>query len=201
MKNCIYCGFENAKINNFCIECGQKNDFQILGIEETPSLNHRFNGLDALRGFAMVLGIVLHAALPYMNIGELWPSDSSSSDVIMVIFEFIHIWRMPLFFILAGFFANLVVSKKSWESWYQNRFLRIFLVAIIFIPVMSLTIPWIFAFGKTGGILFFYSNEGQPHHLWFLWHLIIIAIFVAILRSIYVQFLRLRKILNRIGLS
>ena len=104
----------------------------------------------------MLLGIVLHAALPYMDIGDLWPSDSSNSDVIKVIFEFIHVWRMPLFFILAGFFANLVISKKSWKLWAQNRFIRIFLVAIIFVPVMSLTIPWIFEYGRTGKIFFHY---------------------------------------------
>ena len=201
MKKCTHCGFENAEISIFCIKCGQKFNFQKLAIKETQSLNPRFHGLDALRGFAMLLGIVLHAALPYMNIGDLWPSDNSSSHVIKVIFEFIHIWRMPLFFVLAGFFANLIVSQNAWKSWYQNRFLRIFLVAIIFIPVMSLTIPWIFAYGKSGEILFFYSNAGQPHHLWFLWHLIIIVTFVAILRFIYVQFLRLRNILNRMGLS
>ena len=27
---------------------------------------YRYHGLDALRGIAMLLGIVLHAALPYM---------------------------------------------------------------------------------------------------------------------------------------
>ena len=191
MDNCIHCGFENVEINSFCIKCGQK-----LAIEENQSLNHRFHGLDALRGFAMLLGIVLHAGLPYMGIGEVWPSDGRSSPAIKVGFEFIHVWRMPLFFILTGFFANLIVSNKSWKSWYQNRFSRIFLVAIIFIPVMSLTIPWIFAYGKTGEFSFFYSTEGQPHHLWFLWHLIIITIFTAMLRFLYIQYLRAINVLS-----
>ena len=35
-----------------------------------PAINQRFHGLDALRGFAMLLGIILHAALPYMGFGE-----------------------------------------------------------------------------------------------------------------------------------
>ena len=63
----------------------------------------RYYGLDALRAVAMALGIVLHAALPYFNTYEKWPSDDGESLAIWVVFEFIHIWRMPLFFILGGF--------------------------------------------------------------------------------------------------
>ena len=103
----------------------------------------------------MLLGIVLHAALPYIpNVEAFWPADESSSHVINTIFQFIHIWRMPLFFILAGFFANLIISKKSWKSWWGNRLLRIGLPIIVFSPLMSLTLPWIFKYGKTGDFLF-----------------------------------------------
>ena len=38
----------------------------------------RFHGLDALRGIAMLLGIVLHAALPYIpDIDPIWPEDTN----------------------------------------------------------------------------------------------------------------------------
>ena len=154
--------------------------------DRVPSTSTRYHGLDALRGMAMLLGIVLHAALPYMpDVQEFWPVDDRVSPVISTIFEFIHIWRMPLFFILAGFFANLVVSRKSWKKWWGNRLLRIGLPIIVFSPVVSLTMPWIFQYGKTGEFAPFISNEGQPHHLWFLWHLIIFVILTAIFRPIY----------------
>ena len=134
----------------------------------------------------MLLGIVLHAALPYIpNVEAFWPADESSSHVINTIFQFIHIWRMPLFFILAGFFANLTISKKSWKSWCGNRLLRIGLPIIVFFPLMSLTLPWIFKYGRTGDLFFFYSDAGQPFHLWFLWHLMIFVILTAIFRPIY----------------
>ena len=81
----------------------------------------RYHGLDALRGIAMLLGIVIHSAMPYIpNVGEFWPSDASSSELINTIFQFIHIWRMPLFFILSGFFANLIINRKSLKSWWGN---------------------------------------------------------------------------------
>ena len=35
----------------------------------------RYHGLDGLRAFAMLLGIVLHATLPYFALGA-WPQNS-----------------------------------------------------------------------------------------------------------------------------
>ena len=149
------------------------------------SKTERFHGLDAVRGIAMLLGIVLHASLPYIEglPKGLWPSDKNTSNIIAIIFEFIHIWRMPIFFIISGFFANLVITRKSLIIWWKNRFLRLVLPAMIFFPIVSLTIPWIFKYGYTGNINFFFSNEGQPHHLWFLYHL-----FIFVLFSIFIRF-------------
>ena len=122
------------------------------------SETERFHGLDAVRGIAMLLGIVIHASLPYIEglPKGLWPSDKNTSNIIAIIFEFIHIWRMPIFFIISGFFANLVITRKSLIIWWKNRFLRLVLPAMIFFPIMSLTIPWIFMYGYTGNINFFF---------------------------------------------
>lgn len=138
----------------------------------------RYHGLDALRGIAMVLGIVLHASLPYIPgmPSSIWPTDNSSSYAVKIIFEFIHMWRMPLFFMLAGFFGHLVISRRSWKYWWNNRFLRIGLPIAVFFPVMGMTLPWIWKYGHTGDFHFFYSNIGQPFHLWFLWQLLIFTL-------------------------
>ena len=137
----------------------------------------RYHGLDALRGLAMLLGIVLHAALPYMpGLEWFWPADKDSSHAIWFLEVFIHSWRMPLFFIVSGFFTHLVISRRSWKYWWKNRALRIGLPIVIFTPIIGLTLPWIFDFGWKGELKFFYSNENQPWHLWFLWHLLIFTI-------------------------
>ena len=134
----------------------------------------------------MLLGIVLHAALPYIpNVEAFWPVDESSSPLINTIFQFIHIWRMPLFFILTGFFAHLYIRKQSWKGWWKNRLLRIGLPLMLFSPLMSLTLPWIFTYGRTQEFVFFYSDEGQPFHLWFLWHLLIFMIVTCVFRLPY----------------
>ena len=200
---CPACGTDNPADAQFCVRCGTSLSAHTgIGTKAVQDNSIRYHGLDALRGMAMLLGIVLHAALPYMpNVEAFWPADESSSHVINTIFQFIHIWRMPLFFILAGFFANLIISKKSWRSWWGNRFLRIALPIIVFFPVMSLTLPWIFKYGKTGDFIFFYSDVGQPFHLWFLWQLMIFVISTAIFRLPYLLGVGVLKALNRIGLG
>ena len=200
---CPACGNDNPADAQFCVRCGTSLSAHTgIGTKAVQDNSIRYHGLDALRGMAMLLGIVLHAALPYMpNVEVIWPADESSSHVINTIFQFIHIWRMPLFFILAGFFANLIISKKSWRSWWGNRFLRIALPIIVFFPVMSLTLPWIFKYGKTGDFIFFYSDVGQPFHLWFLWQLMIFVISTAIFRLPYLLGVGVLKALNRIGLG
>ena len=199
---CPVCGNDNPPDAQFCVRCGTSLSARTgIGAVVVQDNSIRYHGLDALRGMAMLLGIVLHAALPYMpNVEEFWPTDESSSPIINTIFQFIHIWRMPLFFILAGFFANLIISKKSWKNWWGNRFLRIALPIIVFFPVMSATLPWIFKYGETGDFIFFYSDVGQPFHLWFLWQLMIFVIFTAIFRLPYLLGVGILKVLNRMGL-
>ena len=200
---CPQCNHDNPEVHQFCERCGTYLSAPTgIGVEAVQGNSTRYHGLDALRGLAMLLGIVLHAALPYMpNIEGFWPADESSSRVIDAFFQFIHIWRMPLFFILAGFFACLVISRKSWQSWWGNRLLRIGLPIILFFPLMSLTLPWIFKYGKTGELILFYSNEGQPFHLWFLWHLVIFVIFTFIFRPIYLLGVGVLNSLKTIGLG
>ena len=150
----------------------------------------------------MILGIVLHATLPYISGMEvLWPADKESSTPLRLVFEFIHIWRMPLFFLLAGFFANLIINKKSWPSWWLNRLIRLAVPIIIFFPLLGLTIPWIFEYGRTGEFRFFYSNIGQPFHLWFLWHLLIFTLLTIISRPVFLLARLIGIVLAKLGLK
>ena len=151
------------------------------------SMEDRYHGLDALRGFAMIMGIVIHGSLAYMPLSEVWwPSDEKSSNSIAVIFAFIHLWRMPLFFVLAGFFAKLVITRKSITAWWKNRLIHIGLPLFIFSFLMSLLMPWILAYGMGGELELFHSWAGQPFHLWFLYHLLLFAFITFIFRIPYI---------------
>ncbi|MQG21789.1 MAG: hypothetical protein FI725_07390, partial [SAR202 cluster bacterium] len=187
----------------FCRECGTSLGMPANNnVEVARDRSTRYHGLDALRGIAMLLGIVLHAALPYMpNVELWWPVDDRVSPLISTIFEFIHMWRMPVFFILAGFFANLLVSRRSWKSWWGNRLLRIGLPIVVFWPLMSLTLPSIFSYGRTGDLIFFYSDAGQPHHLWFLWQLLIFTILTVLFTPLHLLGMGIANLLRQSGLG
>ena len=65
----------------------------------------RFHALDAVRAMALLLGIALHACmsfLPAMREIGFPVVDDSSSEVLNALFLLIHMFRMPLFFVMAG---------------------------------------------------------------------------------------------------
>ncbi|SVE32043.1 uncharacterized protein METZ01_LOCUS484897, partial [marine metagenome] len=61
--NCSACGNDNPDVHQFCVGCGTSLSAP-TDIEAVQEHSTRYHGLDALRGMAMLLGIVLHAALP-----------------------------------------------------------------------------------------------------------------------------------------
>ena len=88
----------------------------------------RYYGLDALRGGMMLLGVVLHSATLYLASPPPHvplTTDRSTSHVMDAVFDFIHSFRMPLFFLLAGFFTALLVEKRGVVGTYRNRLARI----------------------------------------------------------------------------
>jgi glucan biosynthesis protein C len=88
----------------------------------------RYFGLDALRGAMMMLGIVLHAAWLYLSAPPPTiplPTDRNNAIVFDFIFSFIHSFRMPTFFVLAGFFAALLIEKRGLWGMYKDRARRV----------------------------------------------------------------------------
>ena len=73
----------------------------------------RYHGLDFVRASAMLLGLVIHTSICFTtdSLRAPFASGNYQGDIINdFACNFIHLFRMQLFFILAGFFANLVIS-------------------------------------------------------------------------------------------
>ena len=109
----------------------------------------RRHDLDALRAFAMLLGIALHGALSF--IPEVWPvTDSSqeSADLFGLAALFIHGFRMPLFFLMSGFFTAMLWKRRGLGAVVRQRFRRVFvplvLASVTVVPVMNLLIASVF---------------------------------------------------------
>ncbi|WDQ17440.1 acyltransferase family protein [Rhodopirellula sp. P2] len=114
--------------------------------DSMTSVSSRRHDLDALRGIAMLLGIFLHAAIAYSpDAGRGWPiQDSQSSEVTSLFIALVHGFRMPLFFLLSGFFTMMLFRRRGVSKLIENRILRI---AIPFVIGMCTIIPamWIVA--------------------------------------------------------
>jgi glucans biosynthesis protein C len=59
----------------------------------------RMHALDAVRAFALLLGVALHATQPFVS-GLPWIASESPSDTLAAVFYTIHMFRMPVFFLI-----------------------------------------------------------------------------------------------------
>lgn len=90
--------------------------------------SNRYHSLDAVRAFALLTGIALHCTisfLPGMREGNYPISDDSQSVVLSGVFFVIHIFRMSLFFAIAGFFAHVLLQRLGPKGLIKNRLRRI----------------------------------------------------------------------------
>lgn len=78
----------------------------------------------------MLLGIVLHVALSFTTVPWV-VQDSQQGDFYYVLFAGIHGFRMPLFFMLSGFFTAMLWRKRGLASLVKHRFKRIFLPLVV----------------------------------------------------------------------
>lgn len=107
--------------------------------------NGRRHDLDALRSFAMLLGIALHAALAYIGAGWV-VSDERSSAGLGVLVPAIHGFRMPLFFLLSGFFSAMLWRRRGLGQLLSQRARRILLPLLLgcvtIVPAMWAVTGW-----------------------------------------------------------
>lgn len=159
-----------------------------------PSGTERHHALDALRAAAMMLGLLLHGAVSYMSLpvrGLPWPTDAASrSPVLDWLFWGIHGFRVPLFFLLSGYFAALLYEARGAQRFLAHRARRIlapFLVsAVCLLPCLYLiaSYGWLRS-GRctireilTGDFddLEIRANVFGPAHLWFLEFLLVFSL-------------------------
>jgi peptidoglycan/LPS O-acetylase OafA/YrhL len=146
----------------------------------------RYHSLDALRGTMMLLGIYLHATVAYSRYGS-WPwKDGSTTGLFDVSLGLVHVFRMPVFYCIAGFFGALLLEQRGAAGFLRNRAVRILvpfaagwvvlfpLVAALATIAMNLEDPT----AVPAKYLLFYSSGEvlrhlDPMHLWFLEYLLV----------------------------
>ncbi|HAN98579.1 MAG TPA: hypothetical protein DCQ98_14605, partial [Planctomycetaceae bacterium] len=104
----------------------------------SESESDRVHYLDNLRALAMLLGVYLHGALAYAEPSRsIWlATDPQGSRLVDASIWCIHLFRMNLFFLLAGYFAKLLIERKGIGPFLRNRATRIALPFVSFWPVL-----------------------------------------------------------------
>ncbi|MEL7461611.1 MAG: acyltransferase family protein [Pseudomonadota bacterium] len=137
---------------------------------DPATIPERYHGLDLLRAVAMLLGLVIHAPLVYFFTDI--QTDFGIVDVqqietwAMPIGGWIHQWRMPVFFLLAGFFALLVLERRGAGAFARDRLVRLGLALLVFM------LPYDMLDGRLDATLM---------HLWFLYYLLPMCLAAALL--------------------
>lgn len=98
----------------------------------------RWHDLDAVRAFALFLGIVLHGVMSFMEPRFWVVADVATSTGANVTFYVIHMFRMITFFVLAGFFARLLLQKRDNKigAFLGNRLKRVGIPLVAFWPIV-----------------------------------------------------------------
>ena len=123
----------------------------------------------------MMMGLVFHAPILFTMPDvardfqiENIPALESWGWLVM---GFISNWRMPLFFLLSGFFAVLVIEKKGNPYFIKDRIIRIGITCLLFSAFYDVL---------DGRVDF------TTAHLWFLYELVIFVLCFSLLYKIQV---------------
>lgn len=80
----------------------------------THPSTERMHALDGLRATMMLLGLVLHAIVSYVTFETTaWPyQDPNQSYPAEIVFQFIHVFRMPIFLLLRDCFRRCCTNEE-----------------------------------------------------------------------------------------
>ena len=145
----------------------------------------RLHGLDAVRGIALLLGLVVHASMSWLpGAQHFWVThDASPGELAGLLFYVPHMFRMLLFFLVAGLFARLACERLGTLAFVRDRARRIAIpLATLWFPMLMMIVAvlawnaWLVNDGhippapKTPPL----SPRNFPlTHLWFLYVLLL----------------------------
>lgn len=131
---------------------------------------------DGLRAFLMLLGIPYHVALSYQPGQDFIVHSGEGVLGFSQFAQAVHLFRMPAFFVIAGYFTLMLLAKRTPKVWLTGRYWRLglpFITSIVtLVPIMNLTCelsnwPWPEALRS---LRYNSLNSGGywVRHLWFI---------------------------------
>ncbi len=151
-------------------------------------------GIDLIRVLAAILVVLLHASVPYLvhpMPGLAWPVVDTPSPLVDAVFWAIEVFIMPLFLVLAGYFAHRSLAAKSGRHFLRGRFKRLlvpFLAAVIVVLPADCYV-WLLGWVVEGEIPLakmrsLKLDPARTEHLWgtsHLWFLLYLYLYCVVL--------------------
>jgi len=164
-------------------------------IEAVPAMKRRHD-LDALRAGAMLLGVLLHAvfyAIPFRYFLSYVPPGGPNAWALPYfhLVQVIHGFRMPLFFLLSGFFTALLWQRRGLGGLLQNRILRIALPLVLGVLTIRnfLYVNVLLEYGiDVTSAEWLEALLNDLGHLWFLWQLLLLCGLFLLLAGLGLRF-------------
>lgn len=157
----------------------------------------RLHGLDAVRAGALLLGIVLHALMPFAAEIPWMVTDARRAHWPIAVISAIHLFRMTLFMVMAGYFGRIVCRRRGARGYLLDRIKRIGLPAFAFWPVavMPLGLLAVWHASRVGVAVVRPDLPGGRQlpefnlgHLWFLWVLLQCVVVTLAVRAVVRRF-------------
>lgn len=154
----------------------------------------RLHGFDVARALAMLLIVLGHALLPFMQTPIGWAVHDRSRHIAVDLWVWTcHAFLMPEFFLLAGFFARITVARAGLARFFRQRLQRVLVpLAVLLVPVSAaMSALWDWGKELTHGVraatpaeLPVLRASRLPvtlAHLWYLYYLLAISLVAAAL--------------------
>ncbi|CBG87878.1 glucans biosynthesis protein MdoC [Citrobacter rodentium] len=139
--------------------------------------------LDSIRAWLMLLGIPFHISLIYSS--HIWHVNSAGPSWWLTLFnDFIHAFRMQVFFVISGYFSYMLFLRYPLKRWWKVRVERVGIPMLTAIPLLTLPqfIMLQYVKGKADGwhALSLYDKYNTLaweliSHLWFLLVLVVLT--------------------------
>ena len=134
----------------------------------------RLESLDNARATLLLLGVLFHASV----FVYLYQKPESLGEFLMVVYlhQFLHVFRMPTFFVIAGFFAAYLLQTRGPNKFLRNRLQRIALPLLMFWIPLAFANNWTSQGAWLTGRSTFDFLPIDFGHLWFLYFLILFCL-------------------------
>ncbi len=151
----------------------------------------RFHEMDALRATAMLLGILYHVLFtffPWLQGVGYYCADVSYNAASLYVGDWIHGFRMELFYVIGGFFAHLVYERYGRGGFLRNRARRILLPFVISAATLVLADNLLQRYAVLRGTVpagTVPEWQAAPMYLWFLYYMVMMDVGTLCLLPLY----------------